>query len=192
MHRISARLATWLVAFATVGCGTVSASQPAAATHTTEPATTQNAGQTHGPTASPASTTTPAGCQSPAPAGPGVKTLVITLAGNGKTYCVHVGDKLSVYLRGTDARPWLRPLASSNALIPVPNPALMLARGVTAASFAAVRPGQVLVTSVRRTCHIAIPQGKGDIEPAFPIPAVYPLRLCAPAYRFSASIVVMR
>jgi hypothetical protein len=192
MHRISARLATWLVAFATAGCGTVTASQPAAATHTAVSATTQNAGQTPVPTASPASTATPSGCQSPAPAGPGVKTLVITLAGNDKTYCVRVGDKLSVYLRGTDAHPWLRPLASSNALMPIPNPALTLAMGVTAASFAAVRPGQVLVTSVRTACQIAIPPGKGDIEPAFPVPAVYPLRLCAPTHRFSASIIVLR
>ena len=188
MHRISARLAIWLVAFATAGCGTVTAQQPPAAPS----ATVHNAGQTPVPTASPASTATPSGCQSPAPVGRGVKTLVITQAGNGKTYCVRVGDKLSVYLRGTDAHPWLRPLADSNVLMPIPNPALTLARGVAAASFAAVRTGQVLVTSVRLPCQIAIPPGKGDIEPAFPVHAVYPLRLCAPTHRFSVSIIVLR
>jgi hypothetical protein len=192
MLRISARLATWLLAFATAGCGTVTASQPAAATHTAVPATAPNAGQTPVPAASPASTATASGCQSPAPGGPGVKTLVITLAGNDRTYCVRVGDKLSVYLRGTAAHPWQRPLASSNALMPIPDPALTLARGVTAASFAAARPGQVLVTSVRLPCRISTPPGKGGIEPAFPVPAVHPLPWCGPTHRFSASVIVLR
>jgi hypothetical protein len=120
------------------------------------------------------------------------KTLVITLASNEKTYCVRIGDKLNVYLRGTDANPWLRPLVSSDALMPIPNPALTLASGVVGASFAAIRPGQVVMTSVRPPCQVTIPLGKGDLEPAFPVPRTYPLRFCAPAHRFSASIVVLR
>jgi hypothetical protein len=96
-----------------------------------------------------------------------------------------------VYLRGTSASPWLHPLVSSDALVPIPNPALTLVRGVTGASFAAVRPGQVLVTSVRLPCRVTIPLGKGDLEPAFPVPAAYPLQFCAPGHRFSASIIVL-
>jgi hypothetical protein len=95
-----------------------------------------------------------------------------------------------VYLRGTIANPWLHPLVSSDALVPIPNPALTLVRGVTGASFAAVRPGQVLVTSVRLPCRVTI-LGKGDLEPAFPLRTIYPLQFCAPGHRFSASIIVL-
>jgi hypothetical protein len=199
MHRISAGLAACLVATVTVGCGTVPASPSGSAAHTAASATAGNPGQKSGvPTASPASPASPAsarapsGCQGPTPAGPTAKALVITLASNEKTYCLRVGDKLNVYLHGTDVNPWLRPLVSSDALMPTPNPALTLARGVTGASFAAVRPGQVLVTSVRPPCRVAIPLGKGDLEPAFPVPSVYPLQFCAPGHRFSVSIIVLR
>lgn len=175
MHGISAGLATCLVAAVTVGCGTVTASPSGSATHTVAPATAGNSG----------------GCLSQAPAGSAVNTLVITLASNGKTYCVRVGDKLDVYLRSTDANPWLQPLVSSDALMPIPNPELSLVRGLTGASFAAVRSGQVLLTSVRPPCGIAIPLLKGDLEPAFPVAKAYPLRFCAPVRRFSASIIVL-
>ena len=198
MRAFSVGLATCLVAAVAVGCGTVPASHSGSAAHTAAAARAENPGKTPGvPTAEPTSTgparaEVPSGCQSPAPAGPTVKTIVITLAGNEKTYCVRVGDKLSVYLRGTDTNPWLRPLVSSNELVPIPNPAGTLARGVTGASFAAVRPGRVLITSVRPPCQVAIPLGKGDLEPAFAVPRAYPLRFCAPGHRFSASIIVLR
>jgi hypothetical protein len=189
MHRISAGLATCLVAAVTVGCGTVQAAQPGSATHTAAPATAgTTSGQPGAPTAGGASARTPSGCRG---AGPAVKTLVITLAGNGKTFCVRAGGKLSVYLRSADSHLWLRPLASSSALVPKPNPAGTLARGVTGASFAAARPGQALVTSVRPPCQTTIP-AKGELEPAFPLPGTYPLRFCAPGHRFSASIIVVR
>jgi hypothetical protein len=117
---------------------------------------------------------------------------VITLAGNGKTYCVRVGSKLHVYLRSTDSHLWLRPLASSSStLVPIVDPAGTLVRGVTGASFAAARPGQALVTSVRPPCQVTLP-AKGELEPAFPLPGTYPLRFCPPGNRFSASIIVVR
>ena len=132
------------------------------------------------------------GCQGAVPAGPAVQTLVITLAGDGKTYCVRVGDKVRVDLRSTDNNSWLQPLVSSSALIPIPDGANSLIEGLTAGSFAAVRPGQALVTSVRPPCQVTISASKGDLQPADPVPEAYPLRFCAPGHRFSASIIVAR
>jgi hypothetical protein len=132
----------------------------------------------------------PSGCQGPAPAA--AATLVITLAGNGKTYCVRVGGRLSVELRSADASSWLPPLASSGALVPVPDGTNSLVKGLTAGSFSAVRPDQALVTSVRPPCEVKFPAGEGDLEPADPVPQSYPLRLCGPGHRFSASVIVVR
>jgi hypothetical protein len=118
------------------------------------------------------------------------KTLLITLAGNGKTYCARVGDTLRVDLRGTGSRPWLRPLVSGDAVVPIPGAASD--EGVTGASFAAVRPGRLIVTSVRPPCRVAVSSAKDELEPAFPLPRVYPLRFCAPGNRFSALVIVRR
>jgi hypothetical protein len=179
MHGISAGIAACVVAAVTVGCG--SAQAPAG-----HPATKPGA-PTTGPSAG-----APSGCPSPAPAGPAGQALTITLAGNQKTYCVRVGDTLRVDLRGTGSSRWLPPLASSGAVVPVPAATPAPAPGVTSASFAAMRPGQVVVTSVRPPCQVAIPPAKGDLEPGFAVPKAYPLRFCAPARRFSVSITVLR
>jgi hypothetical protein len=181
MHRISGGLAACLVAAVTVGCGTAQAGQPGSPGHKTAPATAGNPSQQ--PSARAAS-----GCS----AGSAAQTLAITLAGNGKTYCVRVGGKLRVELRSTDNHSWLPPLASSGALVPIPDGANSLVKGLTAGSFAAVRPGQALVTSVRPPCQVTVQAGKGDLQPADPVPRTYPLRFCAPGHRFSASIVIMR
>jgi hypothetical protein len=117
------------------------------------------------------------------------KIFVITLASNEKTYCVRVGDKVRVDLRGTDSSPWLRPLVSGDALAPVPGEAA--AMGVTSALFTAVRPGRVIMTSVLPPCQVAVPSAKNELEPAFPLPKVYPLRSCAPGHRFSALVIVL-
>ena len=185
MHRISAGLATCLVAAVTVGCGTAQAGQPGSQGHTNAPATAGSPGQQPGSRLA-------SGCQGGVPAGPAVQTLVITLAANGKTYCVRVGGKLRVDLRSTDTSSWLQPLASSSALVPIPDVANSLVKGLTAGLFAAVRPGQAFVTSVRPPCHVTISAGKGDLQPADPVPAAYPLRFCAPGHRFGASIIVVR
>jgi len=89
------------------------------------------------------------------------------------------------------ASPWLVPLASSDALKPVPNGAFSLAAGLTGASFAAARPGQVLITSLRPPCAGAITQ-KNEAEPASPLPKTYPLHACAPQRRFSVTVIVVR
>jgi hypothetical protein len=86
----------------------------------------------------------------------------------------------------------LPPLVSSSALVPIPDGANSLVKGLTAGLFAAVRPGQALVTSVRPPCQVTVSAGKGDLQPADPVPAAYPLRFCPPGHRFSASIIVVR
>jgi hypothetical protein len=191
MLRISTGLATWLVAVVTVGCGTVPAPHSDSGAHTAVPAKARTQDTQPGvSTPGPASAGSSSGCQSPAQAGPTAKTLVITLAGNARTYCVRVGGTLRVDLRGTDSSPWLRPLVSGNALVPIPGVAA--AKGVTGASFAAVRPGRAIMTSVRPPCQVAVPSAKHELEPAFPLPKTYPLRSCAPGHRFSALVIVRR
>jgi hypothetical protein len=191
MLRISVGLATCLVAVASVGCGTVPAPHSDSGAHTAIPAKATNQDVQPGvSTAGPASAGSSSGCQSLASNGPTAKILVITLAGNAKTYCVRVGGTLRVDLRGTDSNPWLRPLVSGDALAPIAGAVTI--KGVTSASFAAVRPGRVVMTSVRPPCQVAVPSAKRELEPAFPLPKTYPLRSCAPGHRFSALIIVRR
>lgn len=172
MHRISAGLATCLVAAVTVGCGTVTTS------------VSGHPGQRSGaPAATPARARVPSGCQAEAPR--------ITQADNAKSFCVRVGAMVTVLLRSSDFSIWLQPLASSGALRSVPSGEASLVKGVTTAWFAAVRPGQVLVTSVRPPCEVAISGEKGGLEPAEPVPTSYPLRFCPPGQRFSVAITVV-
>ena len=194
MLRISAGLVICLAAAVTAACGTVPAPQPASGAHTALPAKTASHGTQPGAsTAGPASAGSSSGCQSAASAGtrePAARTVVITLAGNAKTYCARVGDRLRVDLRGTDSDPWLRPLVSGDAAVPIPS--AVTARAVTSALFAAVQPGRVTVTSVRPPCQVAVPSGKNELEPAFPLPQVYPLKSCPAWHRFSALVIVQR
>ncbi|RDJ94365.1 hypothetical protein B4Q13_14855 [Lacticaseibacillus rhamnosus] len=106
------------------------------------------------------------------------------LAAGGK------GGTVSVLLHSGESSLWLPPLASSSALQPTPNGEASLVEGATGAWYTAVRPGQVLVTSVRPPCQAATAAGKGGLEPADPVPKSYLLRVCAPGQRFSVSIVV--
>jgi len=191
MLRISAGLAIFLAALGTVGCGTAQAPHPESGTHPAVPARMKSQGPPPGvSTALPADAGSSSGCQNSAPAGPVARTLVITLVGNGKTYCARVGDTLRVALRRTGSSQWLRPLVSGDAVVPVPGTATD--EGITGASFAAVRPGRVIVTSVRPPCRVAVPSAKEELEPGFPLPKVYPLRFCAPGHRFSALVIVRR
>ena len=192
MPRISAGLAVCLAAAVAVGCGTVPAPRSGSGTHTAVPVKTASHGtRPDTSTAGPAGGGSSPGCQSPVSAGarqPTAKTLVITLAGNAKTYCARVGDRLRVDLRGTDSDPWLLPVANGDALVPIPGAGT--AGAVTSASFAAVGPGAVTLTSVRPPCRVAVPVVKNELEPAFPLPAVYPLKSCLPGHRFSALVIV--
>jgi hypothetical protein len=191
MLRISAGLAIFLATLGTVGCGTAQVPHPGSGAHPAVPARMKSQGPPPGiSTALPAGAGSSSGCQNSAPAGPVARTLVITLVGNGKTYCARVGDTLRVALRGTGSSQWLRPLVSGDAVVPVPGAATD--EGVTGASFAAVRPGRVIMTSVRPPCRVAVPSAKDELEPGFPLPKVYPLRFCAPGHRFSALVIVRR
>ena len=192
--RISAGLVMCVTAAVTAGCGTVPAPDSGSGAHMAVPAKTANhGGQPGASTVGPGTAGSSSGCQSHAPAGtrePTARTLVITLAGNAKTYCVRVGDMLHVDLRGTASDPWLRPLVSGEAL--APGPGAVTAGAVTSASFAAVQSGRVTMTSVRPPCQVAVPSGTNELEPAFPLPKVYPLKSCPPGHRFSALVIVSR
>lgn len=173
MRRISAGLAACLVVAVTAGCGTIQA------------ASSGHQGQRSGTlAATPAGAREPAGCHSAATA--------ITQADNGKTFCVRVGGTVAVLLHSGDSHLWLRPLASGGALKPAPSGETSLVKGMTGAWFSAVRPGQVLVTSVRPPCEVAISAGKVGLQPSDSLPKFYPLRFCAPGHRFSVSMVVAR
>ena len=188
-------LAACLLAAVTAGCGTVTASSSGGGAHPTATAghatasavhTTASAAatkQSQVPSAVTASAGARSGCQRPA-------GDVLTLASNGKTYCVKVGETFDVYLRGTVASRWLVPLASSDVIKPVPNGGLSLIAGLTGESFAGVRSGRVFITSLRPPCTGAFAQ-KNEIEPAFPLPKTYPLHACAPQRRFSVTVVVV-
>ena len=154
-----------------VGCGSVRAPSAHSARHSATPVSARGSAGS-------------AGCHGGASA--------ITQADNGKTFCVRVGDKVTVLLRSGDSHLWLPPLASGSALKRVPSGEASLVRGVTGAWFSAVRPGQVFVMSVRPPCQVAITAGKGGLEPSDPLPKSYPLRFCAPGHRFSVSLVVAR
>jgi hypothetical protein len=114
----------------------------------------------------------------------------LTLASNGRTYCARVGERFDVYLRGTVASRWMVPLASSNVIKPIPNSALSLVAGLTGESFAGVRPGQVLITSVRLPCAGAV-MPKNELEPSGALPKNYRLWACAPQHRFSVTVIVL-
>lgn len=196
MNFRSSGVAACLLAAVTAGCGTVTASSSGGGAHPTTSAVRATASALHAtasavstrqsqaPSALNASTAAPSGCQRPA-------GDVLTLASNGKTYCVRVGEKFDVYLPGTVSSRWMPPLASSDVVKPVPNGAGSLIAGLTLESFVAVRPGQVLITSIRPPCSAGVTV-RNEAEPKYPLPRVYPLRSCPPTGRFSVSITVVR
>lgn len=193
MNFRSSGLAACLLAVMTAGCATATASSSggahptasaaasASSVHATASAAAAKPSQS--PSAPNASTGAQSSCQSAA-------NGALTLASNGRTYCVRVGQRFDVLLRGTLASPWLVPLASSDVIKAVPNGALSLVAGLTGESFAGVRPGHVLITSVRAPCAGAVTQ-KNELEPSGPVPKTYRLGACAPQRRFSVSIIVL-
>ena len=184
---VAACLLAAVTAGVTAGCGTVTASPSGGGptptgtgVHATASATAAKPSRAPGTPS--AGTAVPSSC--PQPAGG-----VLTLASNGKTYCVRVREHFAVYLRGTVSSPWLAPLPSSNVIVGYPDGALSLVAGLTGGSFAGARPGRVLITSIRPPCGVII--DKNEAQPKFPVPKVYPLRACAPERRFSVSIIVV-
>ena len=81
-----------------------------------------------------------------------VTLITITYADNGQTLCVRRGTAVQVFLKGSPTSKWSAIRASSTVLKPHANGRMMLALGVTGASFLAVRPGTVTLTSFRHPC----------------------------------------
>jgi hypothetical protein len=189
MNFRSSGLAACLLAAVTAGCGTVTAPSSGGGAHPTASPLPATASATAAPkpsqTASASNTGAQSGCQHLA------NDTTLTVASSGGTYCIRVGERFTVYLRGTLASRWLEPLASSNVIVGVPNGAMSLIAGLTGASFAGARPGQVFITSVRLPCPGAVVQ-KNEAEPAGPVPKTYRLTACAPQHRFSVVIIVLR
>ena len=120
----------------------------------------QHAGTPAGP---PLSASAPAPVPSPAPGDPGTASchsasasraalITITYADNGQTLCVRRGTALQVFLKGTPANRWSAIHASGDALVPHANGRLMLALGVTGASFLAAHPGTATIRSFKQPC----------------------------------------
>jgi hypothetical protein len=104
---------------------------------------------------------------------------VITQADSGKTYCVRVGNQVSIILHSSQKKLWLVPLASGNVLKGVPNGAGSLVVEATGVWYEAARPGRSVVTSVRPPCR-AVANSAGTS---------YPVRSCAIKDRFIVTIV---
>lgn len=143
MHKISYGAASVVLAVLalTSGCG----QQPAATA----------GGRSPMPPASPSPAATCGGAAMAASRG---GTVTLGTSDNGKSLCVRRGMTVLVVLQGTAASQWSPIRASSTALLPRANGRLMLARGVTGASFAAARQGVSVIVSSRAVCPRARPK----------------------------------
>ena len=188
MRGRSAGLAACAVAAFAVGCGTAPVVDPMHTAPAPTPARTAKPGRSDIAADGPLGVRVRPGCQGATTAD---RTIVITLAGNGKRYCVRVGDTLRVFLRGRGTNPWLQPLVSSGALVTAPG-ATTTPAGVTQGWFAVVRPGRAIMTSVLSPCQYTVLMHKNVFEPADPLPTTNIRGACPPDHRFSALIIVLR
>jgi hypothetical protein len=83
---------------------------------------------------------------------------------SGKSFCLHVGERVSVFLSvppdQADSGKWAAITASDTTVLQaVPNGALTLVRGVTAGIFAGERVGTSRLSSTRPPCTAAEPSG---------------------------------
>ena len=187
-----AGMAACAVAAFAVGCGTAPVVDPLYTAPAPTPARTVNPGQSGIAAAGPLGVRVRPGCRGAATAGPAGRTIVLTLAGNGKRYCVRVGDTLRVFLRASGTSQWLQPLVSGGGSVVTAPDATSTPAGGTRGSFAAVRPGQAIMTSVLPPCQYTVPVWKNVFEPADPLPTTYTRRVCPPDHRFDALIIVLR
>ncbi len=97
-------------------------------------------------------------------AAPPISLITLTYADNGRTLCVRRGTAVQVYLRGTPANKWMAIRASGDALAPHTHGRLMLAPGVTGASFLAAHPGTATITSSREPCGRGETPGNGAAQ----------------------------
>ena len=105
---------------------------------------------------------------------------VITQADSGKTYCVRVGDQVTIIMHSAQKDLWRVPLASGHVLKAVPNGAGSLVVGATGVWYEATKPGRSVVTSVRPPCRAA----------ANSAGTAYPVKSCPLKDRFTVTIVV--
>ncbi|MBO0819116.1 MAG: hypothetical protein J2P30_28605 [Actinobacteria bacterium] len=88
--------------------------------------------------------------------------ITLTNADNGRLVCVRRGGAVRVYLKGTQTSRWSVIHATSGVLRPHATGHLMLALGVTGASFVATRPGTAAITSFRQVC--PTPPPNSDVQ----------------------------
>lgn len=88
---------------------------------------------------------------------PRAALVTLTFADNGQTLCVRRGTAVQVFLRGTQTSRWSPIRASNSVLKPHANGRMMVPLGVTGASFLAVRPGTVDLSSFRLVCGPSTP-----------------------------------
>jgi hypothetical protein len=189
MRGSSAGVVVCAVAAFAAGCGTARVAEPAHSAPA--PTRTVRPGQSDIAADGPLGVRARPGCQS-ATAGPASRTVVITLAGNGKRYCVRAGDKLLVSLAARGTSRWQQPLVSGGGAVVTAPGAASTPAGGTLGSFAAVRSGQVTVISGLPPCQYTVPVRKNAFEPADPLPTTHLRRSCPPDHRFSALIIVLR
>jgi hypothetical protein len=190
MRGRSAAVAACAVAAFAVGCGTAPAGNPMHTAPAPTPTRAANQGQSDIAASGPLGLRVVPGCRGTT-AGPAGRTIVITLAGNGKRYCVRVGDTLRVYLRAGGTSQWQQPLVSGGGAVVTAPGAANTPLG-TQGSFAAARPGRAIMTSVLPPCQYTLPIRKNVFEPADPLPTTNIRRACPPDHRFSALIIVLR
>jgi hypothetical protein len=192
MRGSSAGVAAFAVAAFAVGCGTAPVASPPHTAPANTPARTVKPGQSDIAADGPLGVRVRPGCQGAVTAGPDDRTIVITLAGNGRRYCVRVGVMLRVFLRASGTRQWLQPLVSGGGAVVTAPGAASTAAGGTLGSFEAARPGRAVMTSVLPPCQYMLPVRKNLFEPADPLPTAYVRRACPPDDRFGALIIVLR
>jgi hypothetical protein len=192
MRGSSAGMAACAVAAFAVGCGAAPVADPSRTPPAPALARTVKPGQSDIAAAGPLGVRARPGCRGAATAGSADRTIVITLAGNGKRYCVRVGDTLRVFLRAKGTSQWLQPLVTGGGAVVTAPGATTTPAGVTQGSFAAARPGQAIMSSVLPPCQYTLPIIKNVFEPADPLPTTNIRRACPPDHRFSALIIVLR
>jgi hypothetical protein len=136
-------------------------------------------------TAATPSATAPSGATMSCPAAQrATRTLSLTKADSGRTFCVTPGTVLVVLLQGTVSGKWQPLRSSSGVLAPAPDPRLVLKVGETGAAFRAIRPGTATITSARYLC--GSPAPSSSAAAATTSPAMH----CDSLVAFRVSVVV--
>jgi hypothetical protein len=86
-------------------------------------------------------------------AGPGYDASISNGSGD-KTYCVHVGERILVFLSAPtpNSSPWGAVQVSPAGAVQHAPLTLMLSRGVTAANFKLIRVGRIALSATRPAC----------------------------------------